>query len=609
MKISRKSLVILPLASLLSLVAITSCEKKGNVNPKDAPAFIEKPYIDFTQGEPNENVFVPSHNTSNGGCFGCIWTKNNISYDEDGMHMAITYDEENDLYYGGEFRSATPDGQFNRGYFGAEIKVAKTVGVATTFFLYTGEYEGNPHDEIDIEFLGKDTTKVQFNYYGGNDQGHEYMYDLGFDASLEYHKYGFFWDYNQIVWYVDGQPVYKVTENIPFHDMRMYTNFWNGSTDPDQSITGWMGAINKNDCPTSCSYKQITYADPNGNGLEVPPGKENESSLDPAKKISLFKNGFESKQNITITKNEDYYDVEFTQTSGSYRHLDPVNFAFMEFGDATFSKVKIKNLDNVSYPLYFMYINASSSSDSEGLANNNGSVKSEKGNSSFVKTHSTSIEFILGAGDTCEFRMDLTPGVTSFSKIQLICDAKTSEIVTHRFQLQDWYIYDNEPSSGGAGGNYDKVNLLNRGFTGSYTVNENEGEYVVSFHQSKGGWSYISPANVTNITVSNPKFVTIKMKNNSDFDYSLAFDFSLNSTNGLTGGGVISSENGKTKYDHHGSTAETFVLGANDTAELRLLTKSTFTNYSKMQLFAAYNNQVEDGIDGSFTLTEWFIAQ
>ena len=30
---------------------------------------------------------------------------------------------------------------------------------------YTGPSEGKPWDEIDIEFLGKDTTKVQFNYF------------------------------------------------------------------------------------------------------------------------------------------------------------------------------------------------------------------------------------------------------------------------------------------------------------------------------------------------------------------------------------------------------------------------------------------------------------
>ena len=33
-------------------------------------------------------------------------------------------------------------------------------GLVTALFTYTGPYAGDPHDEIDIEFLGKDLTKI-----------------------------------------------------------------------------------------------------------------------------------------------------------------------------------------------------------------------------------------------------------------------------------------------------------------------------------------------------------------------------------------------------------------------------------------------------------------
>lgn len=610
MKLFKTRIASLSLLLVLSSCVLAGCKTKGIENPKGAPEFVEKTFIDFTKGEPNENVFVPSHNTTNGGCFGCIWSKNNITYDKDGMHMGITYDSENDLFYGGEFRTATPDGQFNRGFFSAEIKVAKTVGVATTFFLYTGEYEGNPHDEIDIEFLGKDTTKVQFNYYGGNDEGHEFMYDLGFDASLEYHKYGFYWDYDQIVWYVDNVPVYKAVENIPFHDMRMYTNFWKGTDENGANITGWMGELKKSDCPTFCSYKKIYYANTKGQGVNVPPGKGNDSDLIEANKISLYKNGFESKENIAITKNGNYYDVAFSQAKQAFRHLDPLNFAFLEFGDATFSKVKIKNLDSVSYPMFFMYVDSASANDSEGFAITGGSVKSDKGNSSFVKTHSTSIEFVLGAGDTCEFRLELTPGVSAFSKIQIIPDAKTEEdTVLRNFELQDWFIYDNEPTSEGGESTYTKVDLTKNGFDGSYESEKDGDVYQVNFHQNQGGFSYLAPKNISEIAVSNPKFVTIKMVNTSSINYSLAVELSNDGENGLTGGGVISTEKGTSKYDKHGSTSEQFTIGANDTVELKMLMKSSFTSFTKIQMICAFNNQVPGGVDGSFTLIEWTISE
>ena len=100
------------------------------------------------------------------------------------------------------------------------MKPSANGGTASTFFVCTGPYDtkyvldengdyvldengqrltqNNPHDEIDIEFLGKDTTKVQFNFFVDGKGGNEYMYDLGFDASEEFHTYGFRWEVDAI---------------------------------------------------------------------------------------------------------------------------------------------------------------------------------------------------------------------------------------------------------------------------------------------------------------------------------------------------------------------------------------------------------------------------
>lgn len=49
------------------------------------------------------------------------------------------------------------------------MKPIAVSGIITSLFTYTGRYDGiqgsEPnHNEIDIEFEGKDTTTVQFNY-------------------------------------------------------------------------------------------------------------------------------------------------------------------------------------------------------------------------------------------------------------------------------------------------------------------------------------------------------------------------------------------------------------------------------------------------------------
>ncbi len=94
------------------------------------------------------------------------------------------------MYSGAEYRT---NEFYGYGYYETSMQAIKNDGVVSSFFTYTGPSDNNPWDEIDIEVLGKDTTKVQFNYYKDGKGGHEFMYDLGFDASEGYHTYGFDW--------------------------------------------------------------------------------------------------------------------------------------------------------------------------------------------------------------------------------------------------------------------------------------------------------------------------------------------------------------------------------------------------------------------------------
>lgn len=108
------------------------------------------------------------------------------------------------------------------------MKPAKSNGIVSSFFAYTSSPQ---HDEIDFEFLGKDTTKVQLNYFVTGVGGHEHLVDLGFDASLDFHVYGFIWSESKITWYVDGAEVYSVTgpqTTLPSNASNVFLNLWNG---------------------------------------------------------------------------------------------------------------------------------------------------------------------------------------------------------------------------------------------------------------------------------------------------------------------------------------------------------------------------------------------
>lgn len=126
--------------------------------------------------------------------------------------------------------------RYRYGTFAATLQPANASGLITGLFLH----RNGPRQEIDIEFLGKDTTKMLVNVFfnpGPEGTKLEYGYrgtptliDLGFDASLEPHLYEIEWLPNQIIWKVDGKIVYKRFEwgptPIPDQPLEFNINLW-----------------------------------------------------------------------------------------------------------------------------------------------------------------------------------------------------------------------------------------------------------------------------------------------------------------------------------------------------------------------------------------------
>ena len=108
-------------------------------------------------------------------------------------------------------------------------------------------------DGMNIEFLGKDTTKFQFNYYTNGQGNHEYVYNLGFDASQSFHQYGFLWLPGRITWYVDNRPVYTAYNNIPSVPGRIMMNIWNG-----KGVDEWLNRYN-GVAPLTAQYDWASY--------------------------------------------------------------------------------------------------------------------------------------------------------------------------------------------------------------------------------------------------------------------------------------------------------------------------------------------------------------
>lgn len=189
---------------------------------------------------------------SNGGMFNCTWSKNNVRFSGGKMNLSITGNSWQG-YQGAEYRTTQA---FGFGMYDVSMKPIKNNGVVSSFFTYTGPSDGTAWDEIDIEFLGKNTNQVQFNYYTNGHGNHEYVYNLGFDASQSFHQYGFYWDRNSITWYVDKKPVYTATRDIPSTPGKIMMNVWNGT-----GVDEWLGHYNGR-APLTAQYDWISYTAP-----------------------------------------------------------------------------------------------------------------------------------------------------------------------------------------------------------------------------------------------------------------------------------------------------------------------------------------------------------
>src|SRR5690606_18763020 len=113
-------------------------------------------------------------------------------------------------YVGGELRTLE---SFSYGRFEARIRFAPGSGVVSSLFTYYDHWAdaAKPENwnEIDIEFLGKDSTQVQLNviHWDASDQRttHEKHVATGFNPSAEFHDYAIEWLPTEVRFFIDEQ--------------------------------------------------------------------------------------------------------------------------------------------------------------------------------------------------------------------------------------------------------------------------------------------------------------------------------------------------------------------------------------------------------------------
>ena len=198
----------------------------------------------FSEGAPAGFYWADGY--SNGNQFDCTWRRQSASIEDGAMRMTVS--KEGSGYAGAEYRT---ENRTPYGFYAVCMKSASCSGIISSFFGYTSD---PVWDEIDIEFLGKDPGVVQFNYYTAGKGGHEFVLDLGFDSSADFHEYAFDWQPNAITWYVDGTAVYRATAEPPSHPFQLMMNIWKCSAED------WSGPFDAARIPVSAEYRWFAYS-------------------------------------------------------------------------------------------------------------------------------------------------------------------------------------------------------------------------------------------------------------------------------------------------------------------------------------------------------------
>jgi GR25 family glycosyltransferase involved in LPS biosynthesis len=191
-----------------------------------------------------------------------LFRPSNVNLDEDGMTLAMRAEKTPvRAFTAGAVAARAP---FLYGSFAAELRTSGVAGVVTGLFLH----RNGPRQEIDIEFLGRDTSTMLVNvFYNPGPEGAKLEYGyrgtpteikLGFDAAADFHLYEIDWRPDRIDWKVDGVTVYRrhlwAPTPIPDLPMELNINVWHSRS------TEFAGQLDAQRLPATVNVRAINVA-------------------------------------------------------------------------------------------------------------------------------------------------------------------------------------------------------------------------------------------------------------------------------------------------------------------------------------------------------------
>ncbi|MGX5720331.1 endo-1,3-1,4-beta-glycanase ExoK [Shinella zoogloeoides] len=173
---------------------------------------------------------------NNGAHQNCTWSKDSVKVESGKLALSFEARPAGERQYAcGEIQTLK---RYGYGTYEVRMKSATGSGLNSAFFSYIGPTDKKPHDEIDFEVLGKDTSRVQVNQYISGKGGNEKLVPVPGGADGGFNDYAFVWQQHRLAYYVNGTLVQEVTDaaKLPTHAQKIFLSLWGTDT-----LSGWMG--------------------------------------------------------------------------------------------------------------------------------------------------------------------------------------------------------------------------------------------------------------------------------------------------------------------------------------------------------------------------------
>lgn len=150
-------------------------------------------------------------NWANGSPFACPFSTRQVVAKR-GMNLVLTVGPSASTQYACEAAEVRTNDFFEHGCYRAVLRPGRTAGVVSSMQAFSGALDngGNgEHNEISIQFRGTDTTRLYLIIWTNGRLAGQHVVNLGFDATYEFHTYGFAWTAEGVDFVVDGRLVWR----------------------------------------------------------------------------------------------------------------------------------------------------------------------------------------------------------------------------------------------------------------------------------------------------------------------------------------------------------------------------------------------------------------